>query len=52
MAKSKKVKNVKIKMIDIQVTNEADKKIIERAISLLDKAGYTLCKKNSLVLDV
>ena len=45
-----KNKNKKIEVISINVTNKKDKSIMERAMEILDKAGYTICKKNSFVL--
>ena len=40
-----------VRFVSVEVANEADKIIMEKALKLLDKAGYTICKKTSLVLE-
>ena len=51
MAKLKKNQKVNTKTINVHVTNNADKEILEKAICLLDKQGYTICRKDSFVID-
>lgn len=36
--------------LNINVTNQEEKDILDKAIPLLDKCGYTICKKDDLVL--
>jgi hypothetical protein len=45
-----KVSNRK-KIIDIKVSNQRDKAILDKAFCLLDNLGYIICKKDSLILN-
>jgi hypothetical protein len=47
--KGRKMKKSK-RTLNINVANQKEKDILDKAISLLDKCGYTVCKKDDLVL--
>jgi len=46
-----KKNNAKPRIINLEVTSKEDKEILQKALPLLDRLGYTIAKKNSLVLD-
>jgi len=47
----KKAKNGYVESITVECKNMKEAQSVQKAIALLDRLGYRICKKSSLVLD-
>jgi hypothetical protein len=48
---SKKTKKEWVRNINLELSSEEDAKIMSEALIILDKAGYTICRKDDCVLE-